>query len=281
MKISVITVNLNDINGLRRTVSSIIEQTYKDYEYIVIDGGSTDGSREYIASIDKISYWISEPDTGIYNAMNKGLSIAQGEYCIFMNSGDFFYNKDVLEEIAPFLQGKDFYAGQPILVKNGKLNCIKLPKIITLDFLFVWSLYHQCTFTKTSLLKKRPYNENYRIVSDWEKFFKEWLLHNASYEVLDKIIAYHHLDGISSTNKALNEKERKDVIHKLIPESYYRKLERRFEVSTNLGKFENKIYNSLHLSPIKRDLKIIRNSLKLLIRDIINMIASPKRNYPT
>ena len=82
--ISIITVNINDFNGLVRTMTSVFEQTYKEHEYIVIDGGSTDGSKEYIESHnDKIDFWISEQDSGIYNAMNKGIKAATGEYLLF------------------------------------------------------------------------------------------------------------------------------------------------------------------------------------------------------
>ena len=89
MKLSVITINFNNRDGLRKTIESVVNQTYNDFEYIIIDGGSTDGSVDVIKEYaDRIDYWVSEPDKGIYNAMNKGIDVAKGEYCIFMNSGD-------------------------------------------------------------------------------------------------------------------------------------------------------------------------------------------------
>ena len=91
MKLSIITVNLNNLEGLKKTYESVVSQTFTDYEWLVIDGGSTDGSREFIEQHqDKFAYWCSEPDKGIYNAMNKGIVRAKGEYLNFMNSGDYF-----------------------------------------------------------------------------------------------------------------------------------------------------------------------------------------------
>ena len=97
MKLSIITVNLNNLEGLKKTYESVVCQTFTDYEWIVIDGGSTDGSREFIEQHqDKFAYWCSEPDKGIYNAMNKGIMRAKGEYLNFMNSGDCFACKETL-----------------------------------------------------------------------------------------------------------------------------------------------------------------------------------------
>jgi len=99
-KLSIITVNLNNAEGLRKTIESVVTQTFTDFEYIIIDGGSTDGSVEIIKLYaDKITYWVSEPDKGIYNGMNKGIMVAKGEYCQFLNSGDWLVNENVLKEV--------------------------------------------------------------------------------------------------------------------------------------------------------------------------------------
>ena len=96
-KLSIITVNLNNCIGLQKTFDSLFEQIFKDFEQIVIDGGSTDGSRELIeTNVDKISYWVSEKDSGIYNAMNKGIIKATGDYLLFLNSGDHLLHKNIL-----------------------------------------------------------------------------------------------------------------------------------------------------------------------------------------
>ena len=100
MKYSIITVNYNNKEGLRKTIESVVRQTYRDFEFIVIDGGSTDGSTDILKEYDEqINYWVSEKDSGIYNAMNKGIKKSIGDYLIFMNSGDCFYQNDVLETV--------------------------------------------------------------------------------------------------------------------------------------------------------------------------------------
>ena len=107
MKLSIITVNFNHREGLRNTINSVISQKdFDDYEFIVIDGGSTDGSKDVIMeSANRITYWVSEKDGGIYNGMNKGIKVANGEYLIFMNSGDTFYNDHVLADV--FCQNRE------------------------------------------------------------------------------------------------------------------------------------------------------------------------------
>lgn len=278
-KISVITINLNNLNGLKRTVESVVAQTCRDFEYIVIDGASTDGSKEYIETVDRIDYWVSEPDKGIYNAMNKAIAKAKGEYCIFMNSGDCFYNEKVLEKMTLVLKGKDFYTGHPVLVYEDREEVVKLPKRISLGFMLFGSIYHQCTFTRTAILKERPYNEQHRLVSDWEYFFKEWLLFNRSYEILDSLIAYFYMDGLSNTNKELDTRERAEVVRELFFELYKRgeleeQIPTRFnqDGDKNLLTFKQKMTKAEMLSPVKRDLKILRNAFKLLWKDIINSI---------
>ena len=112
MKFSIITINYNNVEGLRNTIKSVVNQTYTDYEFIIIDGGSTDGSVEVIKEYANIiTYWVSEPDKGIYNAMNKGIEVANGEYLNFMNSGDCFYNNDVLQKVADYHLEKDMIVG--------------------------------------------------------------------------------------------------------------------------------------------------------------------------
>src|SRR5574344_525947 len=115
MKLSIITINNNDAAGLEKTIKSIINQTFTDYEYIIIDGGSTDESVEVIKKYtEHIDYWVSEPDKGIYNAMNKGINQTEGEYLNFLNSGDTYYDNNVLNKIKDWLN-YDIVAGQCII----------------------------------------------------------------------------------------------------------------------------------------------------------------------
>ena len=97
LNLSIITVNLNNLTGLQKTMQSVFEQTFTNYEYIIIDGGSTDGSKEWIAQhADKLAYWVSEKDGGVFNAQNKGIVKSKGEYLLFLNSGDYFYTVEAI-----------------------------------------------------------------------------------------------------------------------------------------------------------------------------------------
>ena len=149
MKVSIITINYNDCIGLENTIQSVVSQTCNDYEYIVIDGGSTDGSVDVIKKYaSKISYWISERDKGIYHAMNKGIDKATGDYCLFLNSGDTLFNNEVLNTIRYDLT-TDIVVGA---IRKGTSGYIKRFKIkeplVLLDFWIENPIPHQSTFIK-------------------------------------------------------------------------------------------------------------------------------------
>ena len=132
MKYSIITINYNNKEGLERTIQSVLGQISKDYEYIIIDGGSTDGSVDVIRQYaDHISYWISEPDKGRYNAMNKGIRQATGDYLNFMNSGDTFHSSSVLEDIAKMNFDEDIITGG-FYDSEKKIKHIIKPQEVTL-----------------------------------------------------------------------------------------------------------------------------------------------------
>ena len=115
IKLTIITINFNHAEGLKRTIDSIVNQTFTDYEWIVVDGGSTDGSKELIEQYkDHFAWWCSEPDKGVYNAMNKGITHAMGEYINFMNSGDIFATPTILEEIFSTPRTADILYGRMV-----------------------------------------------------------------------------------------------------------------------------------------------------------------------
>lgn len=213
MKLSIITINFNDKTGLEKTINSIINQTWADFEFIVIDGASTDGSKEILEKYqNQISHWISEPDTGVYNAMNKGIRIANGEYLIFMNSGDSFVDPTILEKIAPQLEfSTDIVFGDAIFVANNDETIINFPKKLNFSFFYENSLCHQSTFLHKSLFLDNQYNEYFKIVSDWEFNVKNICLYGKSYKHIDEVICYYDLNGISSTQKILDLEERNKV----------------------------------------------------------------------
>lgn len=211
MKYSIITINYNNRDGLRRTIESVINQTYKDFEYIIIDGGSTDGSVDVIKEYaDKIDYWVSEPDKGIYNAMNKGILQAHGEYLNFMNSGDCFYDIDVLESMCKYL-GQDIVAGKFIFGNHKNPWGLEHENITFLD-LYRNTLCHQSTFIKSRLFTNGLYDEKFTIVSDWKFFIDKLIKENCSFKNTDIIVALYDTDGISAKQLEKLAAERNDII---------------------------------------------------------------------
>lgn len=214
MKLSVITICYNDREGLQRTLESVRAQTCRSFQYVVIDGASTDGSADLLAAYkDIISYGVSEPDKGIYNAMNKGIRMAEGEYCLFLNAGDTFHAADTVEKALPLLDGTDFLSGHTLCVfPDGHSTTWRGVNEVTTYLMSIYSLSHQATFIRTKLLKERPYREDLRIVSDWEQMFYEMVIRDASYKPLPIYICRFAQGGVSSANAERRETERKKVL---------------------------------------------------------------------
>lgn len=214
MKLSIITINYNNRNGLQKTINSVVNQTWHEFEWIVIDGGSTDGSKELIEKYQEhISYWCSEPDKGIYNAMNKGIAKAEGDYLLFINSGDNLYNERVLEDVFPYLKEDDFISGDTVIAhKNGINSYWHSPRHFTIYAIVNYPISHPSTFISKRLLKERPYREDLRIVSDWEQMLYELVFRDATYHYLPYMVSVFHEDGISHTNAELAREERQEVL---------------------------------------------------------------------
>lgn len=216
MKLSIITINYNHADGLRRTIESVVAQTSKDYEFIVIDGGSTDGSVDVIKEYaDKIDYWVSESDGGIYPAMNKGVRAAHGEYCIFMNSGDEFFKKDVIESMVNLQINEDIVCGD---ICFGEKNISPNPDKVTMRTFYKHTLYHQASFIKTKLLRDYPYDETMRSAADWKFFMHELIFRNASYRHIPIVIARFEDGGVSMTNCDVSRKELWNELKACFPE---------------------------------------------------------------
>lgn len=203
-KLSIITINFNNYEGLRKTFDSVVKQSFKEFEYIIIDGGSSDGSKEFIEDkAEKLTYWISEPDTGIYNAMNKGIKHANGDYLIFLNSGDFFHSKATLEKVFKEEFQSDVIYGNMLNLDNNIL--LKFSKELTLKTLLKSTLGHQSMLFKKSVFSKYSYNEDYRIISDWILNL-ELFLDGYKFEYRDITISVFEGGGASS-NHAIIRKE--------------------------------------------------------------------------
>lgn len=219
MRYSVITINYNNRAGLRSTIESVLSQSCTDYEYIVIDGGSTDGSVDVIKeSAGKIAFWVSENDRGIYHAMNKGVAQAHGDYCIFMNSGDSFYDKTVLERLSRYKKAADVIVGKVAVDKDNYVLSPPPPKgELTFYHLFSGSIPHQGSFIRTDLLRKYPYDETLKISSDWKFFVQTLILDNGSINYVDEFVAQYNLGGLSASNPEMMRKEKESVLSQLFP----------------------------------------------------------------
>lgn len=218
MILSIITINLNNVIGLRKTMESLVGQTFCDYEWIVIDGGSTDGSKELLETYRKrITHLVSEPDSGIYEAMNKGIALAQGEYLLFMNSGDRFANHSVLEYFFTHHDHADFIVGCSI--QEGKTPSSKaLNRSMSLKeevfFLCTGAYPHQATFIRRTVFEKTGlYREDKRIASDWYQTINALFMRNATVSHLPVLVSICEKDGISSRMSRELGQERRELIH--------------------------------------------------------------------
>ena len=224
MKLSIITINYNNASGLRRTIESVVTQTSTDFEYIVIDGGSTDGSVEVIKQYaDKITYWLSEPDSGIYNAMNKGIRMARGEYCQFLNSGDYLVADDVTEQMLKDMPECSILYGNMLKLMPG--NWILYNKEIPVNSLLTFykgALNHSPAYIKRSLFEKYGYyDEKLRIVSDWKFYLITICLHNEPVVYKNIDVTYFDMNGISNTNSSLDKAERLQVLKETLPAAIF------------------------------------------------------------
>jgi glycosyltransferase involved in cell wall biosynthesis len=228
MVLSIITINRNNATGLEKTMRSVASQIGVDFEYVVIDGASTDGSVEIIrsfeSSLGERLKWISEPDKGIYNAMNKGIGKASGEYLQFLNSGDSLVSDDISmrmtdalksKECPPILYGnmlKDMPAG-----KTMRDRSFAGREISFLGF-YTGSLNHSSAYIRRSLFNRYGmYDEDFKIVSDWKWFLQAIILGGEKPVYVDMDVTLFDMNGISEKNKALGKTERRRVLNELIP----------------------------------------------------------------
>ena len=220
-KISVITINYNRREELRQTIESVVAQQYPNLEYIVVDGGSTDGSLEVIKAYEKyISYWVSEPDEGIYCALNKGLGKVTGKWFNFMNAGDFFSHPDSLFRFQECFNSKYslVYSDCYHLYPNGH----KIPsnqKGLFKYTLFLNALNHQSIFFNSAKSINLKYDTNLKIASDLDLIVRLYFQcenrNDFSYHIKNQYLTTYRMGGFSSQHKSLLIKERREVMKKL------------------------------------------------------------------
>ena len=228
MTLTIITINRNNAAGLEKTMLSVASQTRKDIEYVVVDGASTDGSVDMIRRLEKDFAgrlkWISEPDGGIYNAMNKGIGMASGDYLQFLNSGDRLASEDVTEKMFQALEDNGF----PTILYGYLLKDMPDGHIlrdrcfagqdITFQLFYAGALNHSSSYILRNLFDIYGlYDETLKVVSDWKWFLKAVIFEGEKPVYSDIDVTIFDMTGISQTNKELEKAERKQVLDGLLP----------------------------------------------------------------
>lgn len=268
MKLSIITITYNNADGLRKTIESVAAQTYRDFEHIIVDGGSTDGSLEIIeayasdmarmaggsilmgsdgdfvavdsqdstlangaqphevtqpaASTQSSIKWISEKDKGIYDAQNKGIAMAQGEYCYFLNAGDTFCNMHVLQHMLDDAYGDIVYGneleaeytsqGQQI---KGRVGGVKNPMFLNL---YQSCMKHQASFIRRELFDRYgTYDDTMRMDADWDWFLRVIGFNDVTLEYRNVDIAYFEANGYSYTHPEVERQETEIILNRYMP----------------------------------------------------------------
>ena len=239
MKLSIITVNLNNAPGLQKTIDSVLSQNFKDLEYVIIDGGSADGSADIINQYaDRISYWVSEPDKGIYNAMNKGVLHAKGEYLQFLNSGDWLENDKILSTIFDVPRCAEIlYGNMNEILPNGVIK-LKVPligdKLTMANFNsnINATVQHPATFIRNTLFENGLYDEEYKIIGDIKFFIERIIIQNCTVEYLPYVITNFNVEGLSSNpanwSKTIDERAR--IFSEVIPPRMLKDYDTLFQV---------------------------------------------------
>lgn len=250
-KLSIITINFNNAGGLEKTIKSVISQSFNDLEFIVIDGGSTDTSVEILKKYsNKINHWVSEKDKGVYNAQNKGIDAAHGEYCLFLNSGDYLVNEKVLSKVFSNNLSEDIvYGNMKVDWNNGKITTEKMPDKITFSHMFRDTVWHPVSFIKKLLFTRYgKFNEMYRIVGDYEFFYRTIIENKASTRHLSFPISVFVFNGLSSNpeNKKLEREERIRVWKTYLTDEVIAAEEEKINVENlEKKKLHNRILNKL------------------------------------
>jgi glycosyltransferase involved in cell wall biosynthesis len=275
MKISIITINYNNKDGLKKTIESVIHQSYDDIEYIIIDGGSTDGSTAYIREKQKhFSYWVSEPDSGVYNAMNKGIDRANGEYLLFLNSGDYLADENVIKKFVELKPIDDLVYGDVYLENSASERKLKkMPNILSIGVTLNFTITHQAIFHKKILFESnKRYDEQYKIISDWVFYNNVIIFDKRSYKHIDLVVSIYDMHGMSEnhSNLALMRDERA-AYHVTNYSENFRKLLDDYKILSNNYRVLKNKYNDIVKSRfvkialgIRRFYFSIRNKVKKL-----------------
>ena len=265
-KLSIITINYNNSIGLKDTVRSVLSQTSKDFEFIIIDGGSNDDSTKIIEeNKSHFTYVVSEKDAGIYDAMNKGILKSTGDYCLFLNSGDTFYNSSVVEWFNNYLYnskneyeiiyGDSFQTGieQPFLYKQDFT--------LNYDFWYLKTLNHQAVFIKRELFDEFGlYDTQYKIAADFDFFLKVYAKKPNVFNYTDTVICNYDFTGTSSNPKTqqLHQLEKDMILQNNLPQSVYKSIRKNYRKKLPFKErlldfiHDNKLLKSIYYLTYKR-----------------------------
>lgn len=249
MILSIITINRNNALGLEKTMRSVISQTCQDFEYVVIDGSSTDGSvdviNKYTEYFGERIKWISEIDSGIYNAMNKGIRMASGEYVEFVNSGDCLANSSVVHSMIDELanhQKPDILYGNMIKTfpDNSKfIDYSNKGQEPTLFSFYRGSMNHSPAFIKRTLFERYGlYDESLKICSDWKWYMQSIILGDVNPIYVPIDVTEFDMTGISETNKDLLNEERNKLLSEMIPPRILMDYDNHFESISQMSRIK-------------------------------------------
>ncbi len=227
MKLSIITINRNNAEGLEKTLRSVAAQSFREFEYIVIDGASTDGSVEVIKKYEaQFAHlkWVSEPDQGIYNAMNKGVHKTTGDYIQILNSGDCLASNDIIERMLAALKE----AGNPSILYGNMVKCFPdgrkmvdkcfAGQEITMLGMYTGTLNHDPAYVRRDLFEKYGYyDESLKIVSDWKWYMQAIILGDEKPKYVDLDVTLFDMMGISEVNLGLRDAEKRQELEKMLP----------------------------------------------------------------
>jgi glycosyltransferase involved in cell wall biosynthesis len=258
---SIVTVVYNCVHEIEKTIKSVVLQTYKNYEYIIIDGNSNDGTKDIIDKYQSyINVYISEDDDGIYYAMNKAIEVVSKKWVIFMNAGDVFFNDQVLEEVSNFLfenQYIDVLYGNTVHKEKNNF-WIRYPLSLN-QIERVMVFCHQSSFINSTILKDKKFNLNFRLASDYEMIYSLYK-ERASFRYLNiNISIFNDDEGSTLSNLSRSTIER-------------------FSIHKDYGTLKNYFlcYYTIFLLHIKINLKkIIPDNLLFIYRKNKKMFKLP------
>ncbi len=280
-KLSIITINYNDKEGLLRTLSSCDLQMERNFQHIIVDGNSTDGSLEIITAYKHTNCKkIIEKDNGVYDAMNKGIQIATGDYILFLNAGDEFYEDESLSQAFKNIDNNSAICYANVLVRSENGEYLQEhPEPLTFEFFRERTLCHQSTFIKRELFETYGlYRTDILISSDWEFFLRAIFLHGVTVQKLHFTSSIYYLGGMSSdvTNRTQIIGERKEVLENLFPHFLrdFEKLEKLQDYKNNIEtRLDPRLANVLTNSFFS---KLLKNQIQLY-----NRILNWKRKNTT